>query len=176
MYVYLDNNVICSIENGDIKLSELNELIGKSDIEFPYSHAHIQEADNIKDSLKGDRASLINKRLKTIKEFSKGVYFYHDLSSDTLIVKKEEPSVVLETIRTSSIAKPAMKMQVNLFSNDQKAQVRQQLGIDIIEINNYNSTQIVEHFTKLIAITGMESTFQSLIEKGVAMHPDGKKF
>jgi hypothetical protein len=176
MLAYLDNNVICSIEENDYSLSRIIRIIDQPNIEFPYSHAHIQEADNITDSNKGNKDFLINRRLDTIKNITKGLYLFHDLKTNKTIIQNENPATVLETIREVPIGKPAMQNFVNLFSFEQKEQLRKSLGIDIKEINNYNPKQVVEHLSKKVSNWGMEFSFLGLIEKGVSLHPNGKSF
>jgi hypothetical protein len=176
MYAYLDNNVFCSIEDLEITISEIVNIINQQNVKFPYSHAHIQEADNIIDSNKGCREALINRRLQTIQNISHSLYFFHDIELNQVIIKSEEPLTVLETIREVPLAKPTMKSFVNLVSFEKKEELRQWLGIDIKEINNYNSKQVVEHFNKVISFYGLEISFLGLIEKGISTQPNGKSF
>jgi hypothetical protein len=176
MLVYLDNNVICSIEDKTYSLSKIIENIKGTQIEFPYSHAHIQEADNITDSKNESRFELIYRRLKTLQHISRGQYIYHDRNLEKITVFNENPATVLKTIRQVPFAKPSMKGFLNVVTFEQREQIRTMLGIDIKELNNYDPKQVVEHISKKVSVFGSEFNFISMIEMSMTYHPNGQSF
>ncbi len=174
--VYLDSNVLVSIEQQEFSIQKIYHNICSDITIFPFSSAHIQETDNITDESPIIRQRRIDERFSLINEICKNNYLDQDISSKTIMLKEAEPAEILENIRQVPFAKPAIQNLVNQFPEETKANLRIQVGIDPIRINNYSTTEIIEHFTQKLNIAGFDGSILDLIELGVSHHPDGKSF
>jgi len=175
MKIYLDNNIFVCLENGSSTLSDLEEAInGKIDKIF-YSASHIQEAFEIKGSTEEQRLDRIKKRLNTIEKITKCNYLYEN-SAHQIYELIENPLNVFKTVTEFPFAQNAMKIVLNIFSDEQKEQTRNLLNIESSRINNYSPNEVVEHLNKKIAQSGQNFTFLGMIEMGISYHPDGKSF
>lgn len=176
MRAYLDYNIFSAIEDGDFTLDKILEKIDKRLNEFPFSAAHIQEADNIFGDTEEQRTKFISKRLDTIKRITNCLYVYQEHKTNKIFWLTEEPTTVLETIRQVPFAKTAMKMFANLISSEQKEQVRLTLGIETKELNNYSPVQVVQHLNTKLISWGTQDNFLQLLDKAISFHPDKKDF
>jgi len=176
MKAYLDYNIFTAIEDGDFSITKIFDKVDSAISEFPFSAAHIQEADNIFADTEQERNRFISKRLDTIKGITKGLYIYQEHPTNKIFWLTEEPGEVLETIRQVPFAKTSMNAFANLISNEQKQAVRQTLGIDIKELNNYSPTQVIQHLNTKLTNWGTQDTFLQLLDKAISFHPDKKDF
>ncbi len=175
MKAYLDYNIFTSIEDGELTLEALVTNVDKTINSFPFSAGHIQEVDNITGETNRQRKEYIAKRLATIKRITNCLYIHEDLTN-AVYFQTEEPETVLETITEVPFGKSAMKMFTNLISSNQKEDLRQALGIDSKQINNYSSRQVVEHLNSKLIQWGTQDTIIDLIEKSISFNPQGETF
>lgn len=176
MKAYLDYNIFAAIEDGNLSIANIYEKVDSLITKFPFSAAHIQEADNIIADTEQKRNLFISKRLDTIKQITNGLYIYQEVPSNNIHWLTEEPENVLETIRQVPFAKTSMKTFANLISNEQKQTIRDTLGIETKELNNYSPTQVIQHLNTKLTSWGTQDTFLQLIEKAIALHPGNKDF
>lgn len=176
MIAYLDYNIFTAIEDGDFATDRIIDRVDKNIEAFPFSAGHIQEVDNITGKTEQQRTDFITKRLETIKRITNCLYIFQEYPSNKIHWLTEEPEKVLETIRQVTIAKPAMKMFTNLFSSEQREQVRKTLGIETKYLNNYRPKQVVEHLNSKLTNWGTKENLIELLEKSILFHPDGKSF
>lgn len=175
MTVYLDNNIFIYLQNGSLKISDIENIVrGKIKTIF-YSSAHIEEALETKGTTETGRKNRINKRIQTIYNLTKSNYLYQDLQNN-VFKKIEHPKKVLETITEVSFAQTAMKSMINLVTEEQKNQTRELLQLDPSRLNNYKPDEVIDHLNKKIPELGQDLSFLGLIELGISYHPDGKSF
>ncbi len=176
MKAYLDYNIFIALEDGDFTLDKIFSKIDKHINEFPFSAAHIQEADNIFSDTEKQRVNLIRKRLDTIKQITNCLYIYQEHKTNKIFWLTEEPTTVLETIRQVPFAKTSMKMFANLISSEQKEQIRLTLGIDKKELNNYSPQQVIQHLNTKLISWGTQDNFLQLLDKAISFHPNKNDF
>ena len=175
MRIYLDNNIFIYLENGSLTLSDIENIVdGKIEAIF-YSPSHIEETLEIKGSSEEEKQNRITKRLETIKSITKSNYLYQDLRNN-VFKKLENPKTVLSTITEVSFAQNAIKGMLNLISEEQKVQIRDQLKLDTSRLNNYKPEDVIEHLNRKIPSLGPDFSFLGLIELGISYHPDGESF
>ncbi len=63
MRVYLDNNIIVSIENEDYSINRLESLFPNQKIDFVYSSAHIFEVESFQGNRLISKNELLTKRV-----------------------------------------------------------------------------------------------------------------
>ncbi len=176
MTVYLDNNIIVSIENGDYSIEEISALLPNSKTRLFYSSAHIFEVENFQGNSIITKPELLAKRFDTVRKIFKNNYLYLDLKGNRLTHIIEDPQEVYDTITLVPFGIQAMKGFMNLFSKEQKEDVRQRLGIEVQKLNNYTATEVIEHLNTKLNNWGTNQSFLEMIEYGIQLHPDGKKF
>ena len=173
---YLDYNIFTAIEDGNFTLDKILDKVDKAISAIPFSAAHIQEADNIVGDTENQRNDFIEKRLATIRQITNCVYIFQEHPTNKIYWLTEEPTTVLETIRQVPFAKTSMKMFANLISNTQREQVRETLGIETKELNNYSSEQVIGHLNTKLINWGTQDNFLQLLDKAISFHPDKKDF
>ena len=141
MYIYLDNNIIISIEEGDINL-DVMELMQISDFEFVYSYIHILE---LLERVSGDKGKLRNQRYETIKTITNNNYIFPD--SNTVSVMTEDPKKVEQTIIQNPYIFERFRQKVNLFNIDRNTLI-EKLGIERKKINNYSPAEVVKYINQ----------------------------
>lgn len=168
MLIYFDNGIIASIEKGELVLENILAALGctKNNAFLPFTAAHIQEANNITHPNEMERQKYLQNRLQLIREISDGYYLNFVMEVGKIKEFVKEPSEVLATITEIPIADTAMKMFVNLFSKEQRSQIRKILGIESTELNNYDPLEVVEHLNTKLTALGSQS-FIDLIEYGM---------
>jgi len=176
MIAYLDYNIITSLDQNEFTLEKIHDNVNGNIDRYPFSAAHIQEVDNITSNDDVQRNSFIKLKLDTIEEISKGLYLYQELPSNKVFFQNERPAKVLETIREVPFAKTAMQSFANLIPAAQKKQIRETMGINMIEINNYSSDIVIEHLNTKLSNWGTNDSFLGLLDKAIECHPDGKSF
>ena len=176
MTAYLDNNIIVSIENGDYTLNEVKALLPDTKTRFFYSSAHIFELETFQGNPKITKTDLLAKRFDTVRNIFKNNYLYLDLKENRLTHILEDPQEVYNTITFVPFGIDAMKGFMNLFSKEQKEEVRQHLGIEMQKINNYTATEVIDHLNTKLTNWGTNHSFLDMIEYGIQHHPDGNNF
>ena len=175
MTAYLDNNIIVSIENGDYSFDQIKALLPETKTRFFYSSAHIFEVESFQGNSIISKEDLLSKRFDTVRTIFKNNYLYLDLKGNKLTHIIEDPQEVYDTITLVPFGIDAMKGFMNLFSKEQKEDVRQNLGIEMQKINNYSATEVIEHLNTKLTNWGTNQSFLEMIEHGIQLHPDGKK-
>ncbi len=176
MTVYLDNNIIVSIEKGDYTFDQIKALLPDSETRFFYSSAHIFEIEHFQGNSIISKQDLLSQRFDTIRKIFKNNYLYLDLNGNKITHLIEDPQEVYDTITLVPFGIEAMKGFMNLLSKKQKEEVRQHLGIEIQKINNYSPTEVIEHLNAKLTNWGTNQSFLEMIEYGIQLHPDGKNF
>lgn len=176
MRVYLDFNIFASTINQDFSIEQLLSNVGiDSDVSLPYSSAHIFEIENITANTPTLRADRISEYLTTFELITKGAYLYRELPSNNILLLQENPFQVYETITKVGNIKPIFNGMMSVISEEQKNQLRYELGIDKKEINNYKTEDVIKHLdNKSSVFMGMSCI--EMIEYAVKLHPNGKEF
>lgn len=176
MTVYLDNNIIVSIENGEYTLHQIKALLPETKTRFFYSSAHIFEVESFQGNSIISKEDLLAKRFETVRTIFKNNYLYLELNGNKLTHIIEDPQEVYDTITLVPFGIVAMKGFMNMFSKEQKEEIRQQLGIEIQKINNYSATEVIDHLNTKLTNWGTNHSFLEMIEHSIKLYPDGKKF
>jgi hypothetical protein len=176
MTVYLDNNIVVSIENGDYTLDKIKSILPDEKPRFFYSSAHIFEVESFPGNSIISKEELLVKRFDTVRKVFKNNYLYLDLNGNRLTHIVEDPQEVYDTITLVPFGISAMKGFMNLISKEQKDDIRQQLGIDTSRLNNYSATEVIDQLNTKLTSWGTNQSFLEMIEYGIQLHPDGKKF
>src|SRR5690242_14257190 len=116
MYVYLDNNIIVSLEDGEISFESIKSLIPDATPKFFYSSAHIFEVEHFEGSHAIAKEHLLSKRFASIRSIFKNNYLYLDFKEDNLTHIMADPEDVYSTITDVPFGIHAMKTFMNLFS------------------------------------------------------------
>lgn len=176
MTAYLDNNVVVAIENGDFTLNDVKSLFPDSKTRFFYSAGHIFEAEAFSGNAIKTKADFLKNRFETVRKIFKNNYLYLDLKGNNLTHIIEDPQEVYDTITLVPFGIDAMRMFMNLFSKEQKEEVRKSLGIETHKLNNYSSSEVINHLNTRLTTWGNNLSFLEMIENGIKNHPDGKNF
>lgn len=174
--VYIDNNIIVSIEDGSCSLDQIRAIIPGKKVRFFYSSAHIFEVEHFPGHAAVTKSELLEKRFHSIREITKKNYLYLNLKGNQLTQLNEDPKEVYNTITDVPFAIEAMKGFLNLYTKEQKEAVRKELGIEIHKLNNYSASEIIEHLNTKLTAWGTNQSFIEMIEYGIKVHPDGKSF
>jgi len=173
MTAYLDNNIIVSLENGDFTFEEVMDLFPENKIRFFYSSAHIFEAEAFKGNAFMRKDEFLLQRFKSIRYLFKNNYLFVNPGENRITHIIEDPKEVYDTITLVPFGIEAMKGFMNIFSKEQKQEARDQIGIDIQKLNNYNSIEIIEHLSAKLSKWGTNMSFIEMIEAGIKLHPNG---
>jgi len=161
MKVYLDNNILISIEDKEISLDVFKNIDKK--YSYVYSYAHIQElmeANSSYDELK-------KIRLKTIQDLTNNVYIFPDNSQ--ISSKTENPENVILTLKMFSGLMEITRQTVNNFNID-RANLISLLGIDEKRINNYTPTEVIKYIDKAIASRFLIGLNNLINLTGISLH------
>lgn len=176
MDIYLDNNIIVSIEKEGFQLKDIKLPESSKKSKFFYSSAHIFEAVNFKGSASITREELLAQRFKTIREIFQSKYLYINRQNDIITLIIEDPKTAFDTITEFPVGIQAMNQFVNLIPKEKKTEIRQELGIESAKLNNYAPSEVIGHLnTKLISL-GANMSFLEIVEYGIQLHPNGKDF
>ena len=171
MTAYLDNNIIVSIENGDYSFDQIKALLPETKTRFFYSSAHIFEVESFQGNSIISKEDLLSKRFDTVRSIFKNNYLYLDLKGNKLTHIIEDPQEVYDTITLVPFGIDAMKGFMNLFSKEQKEEVRQHLGIEMQKINNYSATEVIEHLNTKLTNWGTNQSFLEMMKAVVQQQP-----
>jgi hypothetical protein len=176
MDIYIDNNILVSIENGDISLQDIVGLLSAKKPRFYYSSAHIFEVEHFRGNATMSAEALRLNRFNTIRTVFANNYLYINDKDRAITYIKEDPQVVYDTITLTSIGIPAMKNLVNLVSKEQKEAIRNQFGIESLLLNNLDSDAALDYIQEKMQAAGKHQQLADMIEHAVALHPDNKSF
>jgi hypothetical protein len=172
MDIYIDNNILVSIENGDYSLDNIRELFPSKKLKFLYSSAHIFEANGLRDKKDISRELLLQKRFKSIRNIFKNNYLFIEPKDSRIYHIIEDPQEVFDTITLVPSGINAMKTMVNLITPGQKESYRQSLGIEPHLLNNYHPAEVIQHLNTKILIEGTQMSFMEMIERAVNCFPN----
>lgn len=173
MKLYLDNNIFVYLENGTLQLSDIENLIEEPIAKIFFSASHIQETLEIKGKDEKERLERISIRLKTIEKITQNNYVFENLKNEVYELI-ESPYQVIKTI-TEVPAQSIMKSFMNLISEEQKREIRNQLNIEPAKINLYNYNEVIDQLSEKLQQFGGYS-FLEMIEVGISYHKDVKTF
>jgi len=176
MDVYLDNNILVSIENGNFSLQDIINLLPDKKHRFYYSCAHIFEVQHFKGNADISAEALRSNRFKSIRTIFTNNYLYINNRDRAITYIKEDPQVVYDTITSTSIGIPAMKDFMNLVSKEQKEAIRNQFGIDSLLLNNLDSDAALSYLQEKISAAGRYQSLREMVENAVTLHPGNKDF
>nr|WP_320022222.1 hypothetical protein [uncultured Draconibacterium sp.] len=142
MRVYLDNNILVSIEDKQIELNfSKNKFSDK--IEYVYSYAHISELLEANDI----SGQLTAKRINTISSVTNNCYCYP--YGNVIEFKIEEPQFVIDTLKLHNGFFSNLRNSVKTFNPDREKLITA-LKIDKKRINNYSTTEVIEQLNSLL--------------------------
>lgn len=177
MKAYLDTQIIDGIEKFKYSVDGLITTIDKRINQFPYSSAHIYEAEAITGKSQAERELFIDNRLTAIECISDLLYMEHDRKTNTISFNQTYPQSVFETISENIyIAKPAMIQAMNVLDENTKTNLRRLLNKETRELNNMKPEEVVEQLSPLLSLWGSGLSFTGLIDKAIRTHPDGASF
>ncbi len=142
MKVYLDNNILISIEESELDFSILKGSFPNNTI-FYYSYAHIQE---LLEATKGID-NLINTRLNTILTITNNNYLFP--YQGKIESKIEEPKRVIATIKKNPFIFESFRHAAKNF-NIYRTQIIQELGIDKRQLNNFSTKDAISHINHVL--------------------------
>lgn len=141
MKIYFDNNIIISIEEGEIDFLTVKEKYVRD--YFVYSYAHIQElleAEKNKDDL-------IKKRLKTISFITENFYTFPDTYS--INFKTEDPQKVINLYNETILVTTLFRNAAKNFNVDRE-KIIELFEIDIKRINNYKPEELIKNIDEVL--------------------------
>jgi len=140
MRVYLDNNIVISIEEKKIEISDLRKHFGMNS-DFVYSYIHIQELLEAGTGFE----SLKDKRLQSIRNITQSRHIVPQLQSlvNEFFILNEDPALVLSRIQPYQFINREVKGEVQVVDNYRERLV-QALGIDIKRLNNYSVDEVIK--------------------------------
>ncbi len=148
MNIYLDNNIVIDIEDGNYTRDEILSKIGEPQSRIFYSSVHLTEADEM---MGNDKAQKIAKRCQTITNITSNNYLHLDANTHIThkqIVKPEEILKRQKYWSKNSSSGTLQKAELSNVSQEQRVVFRESLGIDPKQINNYSAKEVVEQFEK----------------------------
>lgn len=136
MKVYLDNNIIVSLENGDYQLSTFLRL---DDIEYYYSAAHVEELIEGKSNPKIS----VERRLATISELTGANHILNGFLDPEFYPKSIREMYALACTPLHSMLREHINTSTNNFNvdNDRFLEI---LKLKRIEVNNINPSDIIQ--------------------------------
>lgn len=171
---YLDTNIIVEVENQTQTLEQIRNLSIPKIEKFFYSMSHIHEANEISGNSNKQLKIRLNKRFSTITKITNNNYLDRILPSNEVVKIKRNPEKVYKSINHVPGGKEAMKKMVNTTSEEKKQELRKQLEIDPLRINNYSPEEVLQKINDNKRAFG-GYTLKEFIEKGVEMHPNGNE-
>ncbi len=169
--VYLDNNIVVDIEEGEKNLSSILETNEIKDPKIYFSSAHLREASEIKAETLQKRADRLGMRFKTLSDLTDNNYLHMIHPDNTIYEGIETPIEVFNTI-TETPTDNTIKKFVNLISEEHKNILREAIGIDMRRINNYTVEDVIDQVTKQHkALDGL--SILGIVEGSIENNPQG---
>lgn len=163
MIVYPDNNIIVSIEKGNLTVEQIKAIAGTDDIIIPFSAAHMYEADTMSAYDGHTKEELLEKRFKVLDEVSKGKYYFTNSDKEILLVERAAKDAYYSINDYPDQERIAKGFQENM-ENGYRAIYRKAFGLDVNVINSMPLDKIVPHLDRQLKETGT-SSFTELIEE-----------
>jgi hypothetical protein len=172
LLVYLDYNVIVSIQSGDYTIDHIKKIAGTSNVVFPFSASHIEEVKNIKDGKTISRFNAINERLTFIDRLTKKQYL--ERIDFDMPYKKRSVSAydVYSTLNEVSAASVYYELFTNFITEKQKQEYRDRLQLDSKKLNNIRPSEIVEHLNSNFLLAEHSMSFMDMIKKASSYFPN----
>jgi hypothetical protein len=131
MKIYVDNNILVSIEDNEISIDDLKGFFGKN-AHFVYSYIHLQELMEAKDNFEEHK----KKRFDTLQKLTNYIQIRPIIS----IAKKfyfvlEEPESLLATLREHNDITERLRNSANNFDLVDRDKLMEKLSIDKKRIN-----------------------------------------
>jgi hypothetical protein len=160
--VYPDNNIIISIEKGSLTKEELEKTLGKKDIRYGYSTAHLYETGSIRAHDGFSKEELVKKRLLTISELTGDVYFRMGVDR-RLYMDMRPPAEVYKEIKDFP---PPEKINEGFKKEMPLAYrklFREVMKVDSNELNNLGPEKALEYLDNKYEQAGVEQNFTETI-------------
>lgn len=148
MNIYIDNNIVIDIEDGDYKREQVLSKIGMSQSRIFYSSVHLTEADEMSGD---DKEQKIAKRCQTLTNITSNNYIHLDANTHNIHMQIVKPEEILKRQKywsKNSSSGTLQKTELNNVSQEQRLEFRESLGINPKEINNYSAKDVIEQFEK----------------------------
>lgn len=142
MKIYLDNNILVSIEENELDFNLIRSSF-PSNTKFFYSYAHIQE---LLEATK-DLDNLIKTRLNTILKITNNNYLFP--YNGKIEMRIEEPNNVISRIHQFPFIFELFRNAAKNF-NINRVQLIQKLKIDTRRLNNFNAKEAVAHINYVL--------------------------
>lgn len=142
MRIYLDNNILVSIEDNQIELSIFRKESSEN-IDYVYSYTHISELLEANE----DSGELIKKRINTISFITNNCYSIPN--GDIIEFVTEEPQSVVEFIKKNPEIFVKLRNSAKEISPDRERLIKF-LNIDKKRINNYSTSEVVNHLNSVL--------------------------
>lgn len=142
---YLDWGVIIDLAEKSKKQFEdaLTQAQNEGGIIIPFSSVHVDEADNIADSI-GEKDDFIEQRLQYLSHLTQNTYLYNGPDVEGAVLQTHPPQDVRETITEIEWAKSAVDEGVSLFEFNMMGKFRDQIGIGPNRLNNVEPPNVIE--------------------------------
>ncbi|CAM2968124.1 hypothetical protein SAMN05444143_10169 [Flavobacterium succinicans] len=176
MKIYLDNNIFTSVEQNDYEIDKIRKLFNDEEIIFPFSAAHLQEANNITAATEEQRIVYLQKRFDTISRITQDFYIYHQLFPNEILWQTRKPKQVFETITDDPFSQIFMKFFTSFISAEKKEEIREKIGIDVKELNNYKPKEAIEHLNTKLTVWETGESFLELIENAKSLFKNTSGF
>lgn len=166
MRIYIDNNILISIENKEIKIDDLINFYGKT-AEFVYSYIHIQELLEFQDKVE----NLKYKRFETIEKLTQNKYIRPIPSIDRKFdIVNEHPESVFQTVKKYYFLTNEIRQYANNFDLIDRKKLIEILEIDIKRINNFSEMEVIDYFNNALS-KNLEVNLQTIIDSmGILLH------
>jgi hypothetical protein len=146
MKVYLDNNILISIEDGQIDINDLRSFFG-GDVQFVYSYCHLLELLASNDRFE----SLHKKRMETIRFVTEIRHISPDIDNDgQFIFERKDPEFLLNIILANSIVFEQMKVNARMIEFDRERIIKE-LSIDKKRLNNYSEDEVISRLDESLS-------------------------
>lgn len=146
MKVYLDNNILISIEDGLINIKDLRSFFG-DDAQFVYSYCHLLELLASNDRFE----SLCKKRMDTIRFVTQMQHISPDNDNDgQFIFERKDPEIILKIILENSLIFEQMKVNARMIEFDRE-RIINELSIDKRRLNNYSENEVISKLDKSLS-------------------------
>lgn len=148
---YLDWGVIIDLAEKSKKRFEnaLTQAQNEGSIIIPFSSVHVDEADNIADSI-GQEDDFVEQRLQYLSHLAQNTYLYNGPDAEGALLQTYHPHDVRETITAIDWAKSAVNESVSLFGFDMMGEFRDQMGIGPNRLNNVEPPNVIEKIDRQV--------------------------
>jgi hypothetical protein len=174
--IYLDSNILISIESGQYSIEHFENIFATKDLVFPYSQAHAFEWIAISDKQNIKAEHFLEQRFETVRKVCQNYYLYRDYKSksDQHIIR--DPRNAYGDASDSSVGLTAINLFANIISPDQIEQMRLQFELDPQTITNIHPSEAIKHLNTKLTAYNSEYSFAEVIEKAISYFPNPEDF